>query len=135
MTIHIGITGTRKGWTDNQRAEVCMYLSKWEDVEPGRLFHHGDCVGVDAEAHEAATNLGYVTVSHPPQDSRLRAWCEADVTMPPKPYMDRNRDIVKAVSVLIVVPEGTEADHPRSGTWATYRMAVRTGVETVVIMP
>jgi len=135
VTIHIGITGTRKGWTLGQNAEVKRALWVANTRALRAVFHHGDCVGVDEQAHGAATNQGFITVSHPPSDPTFRAWCNADIVHHPRPYMTRNRDIVDAVSLLLVVPEGPETDNPRSGTWATYRMAVQDGVKTVVIMP
>ena len=135
MTIHIGITGTRAGCTPQQRAAVKDHMAYWWDRDEPVSFHFGDCIGVDAESFEWACDFRFATVAHPPFDPKLRAWCKADVVMPPRPYMVRNQDIVDVVSELIVVPSGPEADNPRSGTWATYRMAVKAGVETVVIEP
>jgi hypothetical protein len=135
MTIHIGITGTRRGWSAHQNYEVQDIFERYWDEPDDIAFHHGDCVGVDAQAHDLALGFKFETVIHPPISDRYRAFCDGDYRMAPKPYLERNQDIVNAVSLLIVVPEGSEADHPRSGTWATYRMAVRAGVETVVILP
>lgn len=133
MTIHIGITGTREGCTRSQ------WLRLAEELRNGRnrdaVLHHGDCIGVDADAHELATAYGYRIEVHPPTNGKYRARCNGHVLWAPKPYMERNADIVREVKLLIVVPSGPEADNPRSGTWATYRMAVKAGVETVVIEP
>ena len=136
MTIHIGITGTRNGCTITQirRLFGTLWGFKGYDHE-GVFFHFGDCVGVDEQGFHLAKALGFRTISHPPKAWAYRAYCDAYAIEPTKPYMIRNRDIVKAVAVLIVVPAGPEADNPRSGTWATYRMAVKAGVETVVIEP
>jgi len=134
MTIHIGITGTRKGCTEGQYEDLIKFF-RGRPADADVHFHHGDCVGVDAEAFALATRYGIPTVSHPPTDPKLRAYTASTLTLEPKPYMERNQDIVDSVRALVVVPEGPEADHPRSGTWATYRMAVKAGVETVVIMP
>ena len=100
MTIHIGITGTRKGWTFRQNVEVKRAL--WaENTRALRVFfHHGDCVGVDEQAHDAATDQGFITVSHPPSDPKFRAWCNADIIHHPRPYMTRNQDIPMAKSLV-----------------------------------
>lgn len=136
MTIHIGITGTRNGCTERQRIGVQAQLEQhWDGSLGTAFFHHGDCVGVDEESQRWAREFGYVAVGHPPTYSNLRAWTTNEINFPAKPYMVRNQEIVDAVSTLIVVPSGPEAENPRSGTWATYRMAVRAGVETVVIQP
>jgi hypothetical protein len=39
--------------------------------------------------------------------------------------MDRNLDIVLASQWLFACPATTEGEQPRSGTWATVRMAKR----------
>ena len=143
MTIHVGITGTRAGCTPRQRdaLERVMYRIhaahrvEGEMYEPDVAFHHGDCVGVDDEAHAMAEDFGFWTVIHPPIDDKYRAYNVGDFSREPEPYLKRNQGIVNEVSLLIVVPSGPEADNPRSGTWATYRMAVKAGVETVVIEP
>lgn len=133
MTIHIGVTGTRTGCTPTQWVELVQELAK--GIRRDVCFHHGDCVGVDAEAHQIAVRFGFKVVVHPPADPKFRAYTSADERVPEKPYLARNYDIVQVVRGLIVVPSGPEADNPRSGTWATYRMAVKAGVETVVIEP
>jgi len=37
--------------------------------------------------------------------------------------------------VLVAIPDGLEEDQPRSGTWATIRMARRKGILVVVMEP
>jgi hypothetical protein len=136
MTIHIGITGTRAGCTRRQRVALLDALDKvFMSGDRRVFFHFGDCVGVDEEAFRIVKQLGFITVSHPPTNPKFHASCKADIIHHPRPYLTRNQDIVDAVSKLFVVPSGPEADNPRSGTWATYRMAVRAGVKTVVIEP
>jgi hypothetical protein len=103
-------------------------------------FHHGGCVGSDCEAHAAAWSMGYGIVLHPPTDTKLRAWVEqsdlwdvdTDIVLPERPYIERNHDIVDAVTLLIATPDGPERN---SGTWATIRYARTKGVPTVVVMP
>lgn len=138
--IHIGITGSREGMTYGQRQRVEALISDYSprgQFANGApiLFHHGDCVGVDAQAHELASHWGLVTVAHPPTVSRLRAYCKADIIHYPKPYLQRNRDIVNAVQFLIVVPSGAEDQQARSGTWATKRMAEYAGIPFETVAP
>ena len=137
MTIHIGVTGTRAGCTTWQLSDLLDTLREYTCANDthGVALHFGDCIGVDYQAFHLAKALKFTTVAHPPADPTRRAFCDADVIKAEKPYMHRNADIVAVVSELIVVPSGPEADNPRSGTWATYRMAVKAGVETVVIEP
>lgn len=88
-----------------------------------RKLHLGDCIGADAQAHAEATLVGVLTVGHPPTEDRKRAFCTYDEELPPKPYLERNLDIVSCgVDGLIAAPkEWVEAN--RSGTWATIRYA------------
>jgi hypothetical protein len=46
--LRIGFTGTRQGMTKRQRNALRDLLAA----------HHGDAVGVDAEAHDIAIELG-----------------------------------------------------------------------------
>jgi hypothetical protein len=142
--LHVGITGSRNGADQGQLGILSDRLSllcitAGATVE--RYFHHGDCVGVDDQAHVLAIGLNYRIYVHPPTNRTLRAyvnrtplWNPAhDLVWPPKPYLERNLDIINAVSLLFVVPDGPE--RPRSGTWSTYRAAIRLGVTTVLIPP
>lgn len=98
-------------------------------------FHHGDCVGADELAHKLAKEVLLITtIVHPPKDLRLRAWCEGDAIMPPKPYLERNRDIVDSCDLLIAVP-ATWTSVPHSGTWATIRYAISRGKSVLMLFP
>lgn len=94
-------------------------------------LHHGDCIGADEEAHQLTA---LYTVIHPPENPAMRAWCTGDETRHPRPYKDRNYDIVDDTDVLIATPS-----HPneilQSGTWQTIRHARKTGKPVVVINP
>lgn len=94
-------------------------------------FHHGDCVGADAEAHEIALSRSYTVIVHPPIDDRLRAHCKAHDIREPKEYLARNRDIVDEVDFLVAAPNGEEK--ARSGTWYTIRYAMSEGVPVVIL--
>lgn len=139
MTLNVGVTGTRNPITDQQRGLIHDELLK--ALELGSSLHHGACRNADEEAHRHAWVLGYRAVVHPPLDTKLRAWIEqsefwdpdVDIMLPPKEYLERNLDIVKAVDLLIVVPDGPY--RIRSGTWWTFSAAKREGVPTIVINP
>jgi hypothetical protein len=125
-TFAVGFTGTRAVLTDFQQKrllELLLFLRS----KGGTSFHHGDCIGADAIAHDLAVRAGFEDiVIHPPTDSRYRAHCH---NCPPKgisfrapaPYLTRNHHIVDDSTVIIACPKGDEIQH--SGTWSTVRYA------------
>ncbi len=131
----IGFTGTSKGMTKEQKYAFRTLLDKLYSVKE---FHHGDCIGADAEAHEIMV-LRYGTTIiihiHPPDYSAKQAFCDAPSSFihPSKPYLDRNKDIVNACDSLIATPEGPEIT--RSGTWSTIRYARKFYRPIYIIMP
>lgn len=128
----IGFTGTRKGMTPQQRETLRMVFQFYSDED---LFHHGDCVGADSEAHELARLVDMQIHLHPPDNPKARAFCRgAVVEVAPKPYLERNHDIVDSSSILIAAP-ATDEEELRSGTWATVRYARKTGKTVVTIWP
>jgi hypothetical protein len=97
-------------------------------------FHHGDCVGADAEVAKLAYKLGFIIVAHPPINEKKRAFCQFNhVVLRQREYLTRNRDIVDACKILVAVPYGPEI--LRSGTWSTVRYARRVGRTVDLIMP
>jgi hypothetical protein len=122
----IGFTGTQLGMTVNQRAALYTALQKF--CRDGGQFHHGDCIGADAEAHKIAESLGLTIVIHPPIKENKRAFCGDYMSRrcPPKDYIERNHDIVDMTDILIVAPK-SNFEELRSGTWATYRYAKKQG--------
>jgi hypothetical protein len=133
----IGFTGTAKGMTDKQIRILQNQLLIFKPKE----FHHGDCVGADADAHRIALALNILVVVHPPIDDKQRAFCGARGKRGPKvsftelkPYLERNHDIVDACDVLIATP-AQRNEVLRSGTWATIRYARKKGKEVIIINP
>lgn len=125
-----GFTGSRHGMTEAQRNIVDLLLS-------GQVtcVHHGDCVGADAQFHDIAEARGIEIVIHPPVDDRLRAFKQAtEYTWAPRPYLERNRDIVDDSDYLIATP-AEDVDPGKGGTWYTIRYARDAGKPVVVVLP
>lgn len=115
----IGFTGTQQGISSRQSDGFVHVLTRLGHLVTE--FHHGDCVGADAEAHVLVRALcpNARIVIHPPDVDVKRAWCIGDEILTPLPYLDRNTAIVNVSDVLIAAPAGPE--HRRSGTWSTIR--------------
>lgn len=133
----LGFTGTSAGMSAYQRLALLKILEQGDVGE----FHHGDCVGADAEAHDIADSMDISIVIHPPTDTRHRAyktpkgddWGDM-MWLPPKPYLERNHDIVDACDKLIAAPK-EDTEQLRSGTWATVRYARKVGKPVVILLP
>lgn len=85
----IGITGTRFGMNEYQFSLVQDFLLS--NYCNGAEFHHGDCVGVDAEAAVLALELGYRIISYPgPPGDKFRAYVDCDHCHEPANHFNRN---------------------------------------------
>jgi hypothetical protein len=124
--IKIGFTGTQRGMSLSQHDALRGFLLGatlgYENAE----FHHGDCIGADAQAHDIAYSLRLSLVIHPPEDDKKRAWkgstASAIRIFPVLDYRDRNRMIVSSTDLLVAAPKMFKEEQ-RSGTWMTIRMA------------
>lgn len=131
MALIAGFTGTQKGMTAKQ-ASVLEELMKKEGVTE---LHHGDCIGADARADTIAHKIGAEVVIHPPTKADKRAYCEgAKKVHEPKPYLDRNKDIVNDSKILFATP-GEASQVLRSGTWSTVRFGIKNKKKVFVIKP
>jgi hypothetical protein len=102
---------------------------------PDGPFHHGDCVGADAEADTLAKQTMRPVIIHPPTNNRFRAFCtNARETREAQPYLQRNGAIVRECDVLIATPR-TDAEQRRSGTWSTIRYARKLSKPILLISP
>lgn len=145
--LNIGVTGTRMGMTN---AQVYAFQSLFQAlirVYPKQAWHHGDCVGVDAEIHDGLVlwraskperNDKVKLIVHPPVDTDLRAFRIGDPDdcgyWKEKTYLERNRDIVDVSALMIVVPQ--QIDHQgRGGTWYTHDYSVKRGVPRLILFP
>jgi hypothetical protein len=136
--LKIGFTGTRgpkddgSGMNEYQQAALKTFLKSKEFNE----FHHGDCVGSDAQAHEIVTvmkdsGIDIKRVGHPPKYKKYRAFCDFDYEHKPHEYLKRNHYIVDDTDILIATPYCKEK--VRSGTWATVRYARKKGRKIYII--
>lgn len=126
----VGFSGTRRGMTAYQYERVLKELVGVDEL------HHGDCIGSDEEADQAARSVGVHVVIHPPDDDKARAFCfqAGDGITMPLPYLVRNHAIVDTTDRLVATPD-TAHETLRSGTWATIRHARSVGRPVVVIPP
>lgn len=128
--LSIGFTGTRTGMSPIQKDIVFKILSKHNG-----FFHHGDCIGADAEAHDFVHMLGsFVIHVHPPANPVNRAYKQGHVMHPVKDYYARNADIVNQCQYLIACPKD---ESKKGGTWWTINFARRRDVlrKFTIIMP
>ena len=126
----VGFTGTRRGMSHLQIAGLWRVF-----VDIGMTsLHHGGCVGSDEEAHYIAYDLSVFTVVHQPfYQNKCFDYSDADELRPPKPYLERNKDIVDETDVLVATPDGVE--RLRSGTWSTVRYALKQGRTVYIVWP
>lgn len=165
MAVHIGVTGTRQALDERQlrwlKDELVMLDLSVRLVRLQKpILHHGDCKGADATAHEMAQALGWSICIHPPIKEQFRAFCkDAEVIAPPAGYFARDRDIVRACSIILAVPGTplrlaglagivTDEDLDRGkgevvwdvvkkagGTWYTTMQALARGREVKICSP
>lgn len=127
--LRVGFTGTQRGMTRSQRFLIYNLLTSHYGE-----FHHGDCIGSDAQAHDLAAEVGFQVIIHPPENPAKRAWKKSRQILPPRPYLDRNHDIVDSSAILLATP-GEMHQEQRSGTWATIRYARKSNKKTIILFP
>jgi hypothetical protein len=130
----LGVTGTRKGFTANQRLDFTTLAKEFAPTE----FHHGSCEGVDVEAARIIRELfpDCWIVAHPGPDNcshRVSSGIDNE-TRPPETHFARNRTIVRSVQMMSGYPR-EEEHQPRGGTWYTIDFSENTGVPVRVTYP
>jgi hypothetical protein len=130
---HIGFTGTRGSLTYPQSEALREMLAGMKATGWSTL-HHGDCLGADAVAAGYANHEGLWVVSHPPIETRLRAYAYTDEAREPADYLERDRAIVHESQFMIGTPGGPEVKRG-SGTWYTIRYAREAGRPGWIIWP
>jgi hypothetical protein len=133
MELHLGFTGTRQSLTDVQHRELARAFKVISHFD---IFHHGDCVGADTEAHYLVENMGKEIWIHP---STLVKYTANNTTYRGKRFaardpLERNQQIVNWITLLIACPS-SKAEAVRSGTWTTVRYARKKGIAILVIYP
>ena len=93
-----GFTGSRHGMTAHQKQGVRAILRKGDNL------HHGRCVGGDEEADAIAKSVGCYRVAHPGPVPALTADTDSEEVREPKPFHERNRDVVDEGYALIAAP-------------------------------
>lgn len=127
----VGVTGTREGANDVQLTAVIEYMIS---LGTGHELHHGDCSGVDVQVAQAAQSLGWRIVCYPPNSDETRGWFGGDEVKKPAGYLQRDRAIVDATEVLMVLPLQNEWQ-PKGGTWYTHDYAVKRGKPVRIFYP
>jgi len=100
----------------------------------GLVALHGDCVGADAHFDVICKHNRIPVTVRPANMPAMRANCNSEALAPPKPPLDRNRDIVADSDVMIACPE-SESEVTRSGTWSTVRAMRKTGRLLYIVLP
>ena len=120
--MRVGFTGTRQGMSQHQKEQFVLKLCDMDVHE----FHHGDCIGADADAHDIVREFfpNVKIVIHPPDKTTTQAFKKGDESRMPAPYITRDKAIVNETEYLIGAPHCEEII--RSGTWTTIRHARKT---------
>lgn len=128
----IGFTGTRRGFTIPQIVAFSNHVESLDITE----FHHGDCKGADAEAHDTIRKIHPKAkiVIHPPINEKNRAFKQGDLVLKSKEYMARNCDIVNSVSMMLCVTKML-SEEQRSGTWHAIRYTRTKGKPYTIFRP
>jgi hypothetical protein len=113
-TVTLSVSGSRRGFTEPQLIAFIVLLACW-GVE---AIVHGDCIGVDATAHEVCRHFGILSFAYPGSIPRFRAHTDATLLAPPAYPTDRNWPIVRAGDVLAAFPRAESR-----GTWDAIRKA------------
>lgn len=120
--LKLGFTGSRHGMSMSQKEQLVLYIQSLNLLS--FEFHHGDCVGADAESHDIVREFFPAAKIHihPPIEISHRAYKTGDVVYQEYSYLARDKNIVDATDVLIGTPQ-TDNEILRSGTWSTIRYA------------
>lgn len=133
----LGVTATQCGLTE---AQFNAARDLVDTLYPLGL-HHGDCIGGDAQFHNIAHTRWVLwgapqVVIHPPSNPKKRAFCEGNCVLrinEPKPYLERNHNIVLDTSALLACPHDIIHTECRHGTCATVRYARKLGRPIAII--
>lgn len=110
-----------------------QFVLKMYELNPTE-FHHGDCEGADAEAHDIVREFfpDVKIIVYPPISKYRQAFRQGDFHHPPESYITRDYKIVDATEYLIGGPLG-DTEILRSGTWTTIRYGRKTNKPITVL--
>ena len=131
MKRSVGFSGSRSGMTKSQINKVDSLLT---DDLLTKVSHSGDCIGADEDFYKLSISHGLYLIGHPPNQDKLRAFCEFNEIRETKSYIVRNHDIVDESNWLLFTPL-TSIEILRSGTWATIRYAKKKNKEGFIVWP
>lgn len=120
----VGFTGTQLGMSQQQKEQFVLLLQDMGMTE----FHHGDCIGADAEAHDIVREFfpDVKIVGHLPKYKNKQAFKICNEYRDPLDYLVRDRNIVNETEFLFSAPK-TDEEELRSGTWTTIRHSRKMG--------
>lgn len=137
----IMVSGTRKGMSDQQRKKFVDI--QVEFFSKAKTFLHGDCTGVDQQAHLIVREMNPEITIHiyQPSNNRNSANCAASdpssdllVVHPPEDFKKRDRKMVDASNLVIAFPF-SQKEQVRSGTWVVIRYAKKRNTPLMIIYP
>ncbi len=141
MKLRVGFTGTKNGMDDLQKINLAVLFTTLKNNHSEIEFHHGDCIGADAQAAQIARQFGFRLVAHPgfppnhPEVTQYRAFTTLnDEVREPKPFISRDHDIVDETDEMVAAPV-SEKEERASGTWTTVRYARKKEKKVTVINP
>lgn len=139
--IILGMTGSREGIS--KQAKLVLEDFLFTNKDRITKVHHGDCKGADSIFHDEIINHNENNPDntieifiHPPSIKTMRNFNKGEnvVNLSPKPYLDRNKDIVNSSNMLIAFPS-SHKEILRSGTWSTIRYANQKNLHLYIIYP
>jgi hypothetical protein len=131
----IGFTGTQEGMTKSQRQRMVRFLELTLIDHTIEFGLHGDCEGADFQFDRDCFRQSIPVTVYPPENPNKRAFCENYHSIKePKPYLDRNHDIVNDSNIMIACPKEFD-EQLRSGTWATIRYARKQNKPLIIFYP
>jgi len=129
---HYGFTGTRKGMTGNQKLRLDEFVKELR----GCVWHHGCCIGADAESHRIARVRGLSLHGHPPIQKHMMAeGLEYDALHGEAHFLARDRILVDVTALLFAAPESFRQLNRNGGTWYTRSYALHIGRPVITIYP
>jgi len=129
----IGFTGSQHGVSKEQRYALLHVLARFR-LSGVKWMHNGDCLGADNIAANLWHELDGKVHLHPPSIDAKRAFIDAEFVETPRPYLDRNKDIVCSGDELVATP-AEMFEQQRSGTWATVRFARKIARPITIVWP